>query len=115
DYAGSTSASAVIANASHPLLTYPYVLGPRDVQNLGDKYRSDPASGGRFLLSGYYLYAAKDSADAAPGQDAVNPPGGQTLTPIVWNSRGVAAASASVPPAAWRPLILAGQIGAGRI
>ncbi len=115
DYTLPGNASAVVANANHPLLSYPFVLAAREVQNLGDKFRSDPNSGGRFLLSGYYLYAAKDPADPAPGLPAVNPPGGQTLVPIVWNSLGIAAVNASTPPAAWRPLILAGQVGAGHI
>ena len=115
DYNGSADATAVIANASHPLLSYPYALTSLDVQNLGDKYRTDPVSGGRFLLSGYYLYAVNDPTQAAPGPDAANPPGGQTLTPIIWNSRGIAANNPFAPPPGWRPLVLAGQVGAGRI
>lgn len=108
-------AIAVVANASHPLLSYPYVLGSQDVQNLGDKYTYDPTTRSRFLLAGYYLYKAADSNDTAPGQNAVNPPGEQTLVPIVWNTRGLNPSSATVPNPGWRPLILAGQVGAGRI
>jgi hypothetical protein len=116
NYGLGGDAIAVIANPSHPLLSYPYLLGARDVQNLGDKYRNDPTTGGRFLLPGYYLYTVNDPLNqAAPGPDAVNPPGNQTLTPIVWNTRGIAAANPVSPPPGWRPMILAGQVGAGRI
>lgn len=109
------TAFAVIANANHPLLTYPYVLNGRDVNLLGDKYRIDPTTNSRTLLAGYYLYQAANPGDAAPGQNNVNPPGGRTLVPIVWNTRGINPGGATYQDPSWRPLILAGQVGAGRI
>lgn len=115
NYGLGGDAIAVIANASHPLLSYPYLLTARDVQNLGDKYRNDPTTGGRFLLPGYYLYTVNNINQTAPGPDAINPPGNQTLTPIVWNTRGIGAANPVSPPPGWRPLILAGKVGAGQI
>ncbi|MCC6727822.1 MAG: DUF4159 domain-containing protein [Chthonomonadales bacterium] len=107
--AGSGTPGAVIAAANHPLLTSPFVLTPPEVQSLGDKG-----------VGTWYLFNPYDPADpayydATAGQDSLNPPGRETLVPVVWNTRGFAAASQFVPGPGWRPYVLAGQVGAGRL
>ena len=90
------NAQAVIATPNHPLLAYPYVLTPQEIQQFGDKFVND-----------YWLY------DASPANRPV--PGGHTLVPVIWNNRGFAPASPTVPHPNWRPYVLAGQVGAGRV
>lgn len=107
--AGSGTPGAVIAAANHPLLTSPFVLTPPEVQSLGDKG-----------VGTWYLFNPYDPTDpayydATAGRDALNPPGHETLVPVVWNTRGFAAASPFVPGPSWRPYVLAGQVGAGRL
>ncbi len=107
---GGASSGAVIGAPNHPLLTYPYALTREEVQYMGDKF-----------VGGYYLYndrsnpADPTQVDAAPGRDAANPPGGSFMVPVVWNSRGLAASSEVLPNSGWRPYVLAGQLGAGRL
>jgi len=90
------AAGAVIATPNHPLLSYPYVLTSQDIQGMGDKRVND-----------YYVY----QPPGPPG----DVPGAQTLVPVVWNTRGTGAPDPVTPNPAWRPYILAGQVGAGRL
>lgn len=99
------NAGAVIASTNHPLLSSPYVLTPQEIQNSGDKRVND-----------FYVYQPESPSNpAAPGPDNLNPPGALTLTPVVWNTRGLPPISQVAPNPGWRPYILAGQVGAGRL
>lgn len=107
---GGATSGAVIGEPTHPLMTYPYALTPEEVQYLGDKF-----------VGGYYVFNPRSNPgdptqnDPAPGQDAANPPGRSFLVPVVWNSLGLPAVSAVLPNPKWRPYVLAGQMGAGRL
>src|SRR5207247_2564223 len=93
---GANAASqAVIATPNHPLLTYPFLITPQEVQAMGDKAIGD-----------YFIYDAQNAGNQVPGHEF--------LAPIVWNTRGLPPISAVKPDPGWRALILAGQIGAGR-
>lgn len=105
----AAGAAAVVAAPNHPLLSYPHTLTPQEVQSLGDKG-----------VGAFYVYNPYDPNnpgyyDTIAGQDALNPPAGHTLVPVVWNTRGLGALDPASPNPGWRPLILAGQVGAGRI
>jgi hypothetical protein len=99
---GGGNGQGVIGEPTHPLMTTPYVLSPQEIQVLGDK-----------SVGGYYLYQNPigSNTDQPPG----TVPGSQTLVPVVWNSRGQADPGNGNPGDQWRPYILAGQIGSGRL
>lgn len=107
----NASAGAVVATPNHPLLTHPFILSPAEVQALGDKF-----------VNNYYVYANRSNVadplappDAAPGQNSANPPARHTLVPVVWNNLGLPPLANGLPNPGWRPYILAGQVGAGRM
>jgi len=91
----NASSQAVVASPNHPLLTYPFILSPEEARNLGDKG-----------VNAYYVRHAL-VPDRIPGDS--------TLTPLLWNTLGYAPVSVVKPSPAWRPLILAGAVGAGRV
>ena len=106
-HSGSNGAAgAVIALPNHPLVSYPYLMTPQEVQSLGDKFVND-----------YYLFQADPTnvADIGPGPDGINPPATGVLQPIIWNTRGLAPANVVTPNTGWRPYVMAGPIGAGRL
>lgn len=97
----TTDSGAVIATANHPLLSSPYQLTPQELQNIGDK------SVGQF-----YIYNLQGNADAQ------NPPARTGMVPVVWNNRSFGPLGSNgqqLPNPKWRPYIMAGQVGAGRI
>jgi hypothetical protein len=98
------SAGGVVAAPNHPLLSQPYILSPQEAQSLGDKFIND-----------YYLFVPSNTNDNGPGVDAQNPPASGVLVPIVWNTLGFAPVNPITPSPKWRPYILAGQMGAGRV
>jgi hypothetical protein len=104
------NAGAVIAATNHPLLNYPYVLSPQELQSFGDK-----GVNGYYVFNPYTNPGDPTQFDNVAGSDALNPPARHTLVPIVWNSRGLAPINQVTPNPGWRPYILAGQVGAGRI
>lgn len=100
------NSQGIMGNQNHPLLSDPYIIAPQDMATIGDKYIND-----------YYIYRPDLTVanDTGPGPDNINPPSGGTLVPIVWNTRGTPAGNAITPGSAWRPYIMAGQLGSGRI
>jgi hypothetical protein len=98
-------AGAVIATPNHPLLSYPYVLSPQEVQQLGDK-----------RVAGYYVYDITDPNGALHPNSV---PGRETLAPIAWNTLGNPPQQGPggfyLPAPSWRAMIIAGQVGAGRL
>lgn len=106
---GAGQAGAVIATPNHPLLSQPYILTPEEVRTLGDKN-----------VGGWYIFNPYDPADPAyydpaAGKDALNPPGRETLTPVVWNTRGFPAGAGGSANPSWRPYVLAGTVGSGKL
>ncbi len=106
---GAGRPGAVIGAPNHPMLTSPYVLSPEEVQTLGDKN-----------VGGWYIYNPYDPADPGyydptAGKNALNPPGRETLTPVVWNTRGFAAGPGGTANPDWRPYVLAGVVGSGKL
>jgi|GEM_PF-3383046 len=99
---GGGNGQGAIGDPLSPLLTTPYVLTPQEIQTIGDKG-----------VHGYYLYQNPigSTTDSPPGVV----PGTDELTPIVWNTLGQAAPGNGNPGSDWRPYILAGQMGDGRI
>ncbi len=104
---GPGTPGGVIAAPNHPLLNQPYALSANEVQSLGDKNI-------RFWYL-YYPFDANLNPTNAPGVDDLNPPASHTLVPVVWNSRGYAPIDDVRPNPGWRPYVLAGQVGAGRV
>lgn len=105
---GGGGGGAVVAAANHPLLSSPYSISAEEVRTLGDKN-----------VGSWYLYNPYDPADpsyydSVAGKDSLNPPGHEAISPIVWNTRGLPSAGA-LPNPGWRPYIMAGQVGAGRV
>ncbi len=110
---GSAGAGAVVAAPNHPLLTVPYILSPPEVQRLGDH-----PPGAYYLYNPFVFDPTGKNPPArigAPGNNASNPPGATVLAPVVWNSLGLPPGGLVTPNPGWRPYILAGQIGAGRL
>jgi len=105
----AAGSAAVIAAPNHPLLSFPYVLTPPEVQSLGDK------GTGAFYLYNPYDPNNPSYYDTTAGQDSLNPPARHTLVPVLWNTRGLGTPDPTNPNPGWRPSILAGQVGAGRI
>src|SRR5439155_6323200 len=113
---GNSGAGAFVASPNHPLLSQPFNIRPEQIQGLGDKAVND-----------YYIYSPFNSSSLTydtppPGANNANPPGKEGLVPIVWNTRGIAPivfGSApnryAKPSPDWRPYIMAGQIGAGKL
>ncbi|MBM3492988.1 MAG: DUF4159 domain-containing protein, partial [Armatimonadetes bacterium] len=106
---GPGRAGAVIGSPNHPLLNAPYVLSPEEVQRLGDKN-----------VGGWYIFNPYDPNDPgyydpSAGKNSLNPPGRETLVPVVWNTRGFAAGPGGTANPDWRPYVLAGAVGAGKL
>ena len=106
---GPGQPGAVIATANHPLLNYPYILTPEEVRTLGDKN-----------VGGWYIFNPYDPTDPAyydptSGRNDLNPPGRETLVPVVWNSRGFPEGPGGSANPNWRPYVLAGAVGAGKL
>lgn len=106
---GGGQAGAVIGTPNHPLVCQPYGLTPEEVRTLGDKN-----------VGGWYIYNPYDPTDpsyydGAAGRNEYNPPGKETLVPVVWNTRGFAAGPGGEANANWRPYVLAGAVGSGKI
>jgi hypothetical protein len=106
---GPGQPGAVIGAANHPLITAPYVLSPEEVRTLGDKN-----------VGGWYIYNPYDPNDPGyydptAGRNELNPPGRETLVPVVWNTRGYGAAAGGAPNPNWRPYVLAGIVGSGKL
>ena len=106
---GGGRPGAVIGTPNHPLLTAPYVLTTEEVQTLGDKN-----------VGGWYIFNPYDPADPSyydptAGKNALNPPGRETLVPVVWNTRGFGAGPGGTANPDWRPYVLAGVVGSGKL
>ncbi len=106
---GPGQPGAVIATPNHPLLNYPYVLSPQEVRTLGDKN-----------VGGWYVFNPYDPSDPtyydpSAGKNALNPPGRETLVPVVWNTRGYPEGPGGTANANWRPYVIAGAVGAGKL
>lgn len=92
---GGTNNAAVSAAPNHPLLTYPFAITAQELQHIGDK-----------SVANYYIYDSRDTNSPTPG--------GYTLAPVVWNTRGYAPSGIQAN-SNWRPYVIAGQVGAGRL
>ena len=99
--------TAVIATPNHSLLTYPFLITQQEAQSLG---LVQVGNGGGFIAHVDTRFGGTGRVD-----NTVQVPGGQTLIPLIWNTRGFPPAGPITPNVEWRANVLVGQVGAGRL